>query len=99
VPVDYLNVATGLWHRNYTQHRFGYGIIDCFWFVILKLQLYNNKLGVNIGVMNDSMIMFGGLPIDVVGVSSDVVPSMLLSTQWRYDNVQLLNCDQNSNCT
>ena len=52
--------------------------------------------------MNDSMIMFGGLPIDVVGaVSNDVMSSsmVVLSTQWKYDNVELLNCEQNLNCT
>lgn len=79
VPVDYLNVATGLWHRNYTQHRFGYGV--------------------NVGVVNNAtMVMFGGAPIDVVGESSDVDARVLLSTLWKYDNVQLLTCEQNTNC-
>ena len=39
--------------------------------------------------MNDSMIMFGGLPIDVVGVSNDVVSSMLLQ---HNGNTIMLNC-------
>lgn len=52
----------------------------------------------NVGVLNDSFIMMGGLPIDVIGVSSDNVPTMLLSTQWKYNNVQLLKCEENLNC-
>ena len=65
-------------------------------FCLLCFQKKN--IGVNVGVMNDSILMFGGLAIDVVGASSDVDRTMMLSTKWTYVELQQLSCEQNLNC-
>lgn len=97
VPVDLLNVATGLWHRNYVAHQHGYGARRRVSFFFFFVNRRARRSGVLVGVLNETLVLAGGDAVDVVGVER-AATSGVTSVAWQPSNVSLLQCAENRAC-